>query len=295
MFGGNNAFGLDLGALLGNMMGRNSNGNNDGFGNNGFGWFAWIILFAIIFGFGRGNWGWGNNSNGEGSNAMSFLPYAIGANGALTRADLCQDMNFQEVKNGVATANAAIQNGFNSLNSTVCQQSYETAGLLSNLGNMMQQGFNAANVVALQNQNQLQRQADQCCCENREGQQAIRTQMAQDTCTLQQAINQAARDIVDNQNAGFRNLYDQQVQLQLQGKDAQIAALSRQLERCDDQVMVNNAVTAVTSQTNPQARPAYIVPNPNYCQPYGYYPYPPNPAWYNNGNCNCNNGQFVYA
>ena len=105
----------DIAAATGNS--GNNNGNNGGWGDNGA-W--WIILFFIFA------WGWGGNGFG------GFGGGAGGAAGqALTRGELCQDMSFQDVKREIQNANDAVNLGFANLNSTICNQAYESAGLIN--------------------------------------------------------------------------------------------------------------------------------------------------------------------
>ncbi len=60
-------------------------GYSNGFGGSSSAWWI-IILFLFVF------LGWGQNGFGGSSAA---------AQGALTRADLCQDMNFGQLENSV--------------------------------------------------------------------------------------------------------------------------------------------------------------------------------------------------
>lgn len=263
---GNGGFGLDIGALLGNMMGRN--GNNGDWGMNGA-W--WVIIFLVIL---CGGWGenglfgnrGSNNSNGGGN--VSYVPYmmnGVWANGALTRADLCQDMNFQEVQNGVRSISDSVNTGFANLNSTICNQQYDTARMMNGLENVVMNGFNSSNVVALQNQNALQTQLAQCCCDQKSLFAQAEYNRAADTCAITTAIQNAARDIIQNDNCNYRQLHDEQIALQMQAKDAQISALQGALSKCDTQNIVTAAVTSAVNQIRPTPEPSYIVPNPWGC------------------------------
>lgn len=138
----------DIAAVTGN------NGNNNSGWGNGESW--WIIALFFIFA-----WGWGGFGGGFGNNGGGGINSPSGQ-GALTRGDLCMDMNFQEVKREVQNANDAVNLGFSNLNSTICQQAYETAGLINGLGNTVQQGFNAQTIATLQGQNALATQISQC-------------------------------------------------------------------------------------------------------------------------------------
>lgn len=142
-----------------------------------------------------------------------------GVQGALTRADLCQDMNFGQLENGVRGIQQGICDSTFALNNTITN-GFATQAMntmqgfngvnqgLCNLGYNIQQGFNSANVVALQNQNAIQAQLAECCCENRAAIAQVRYDMATDTCALQNTMNQNTRDIIDSQNAGTRAILD---------------------------------------------------------------------------------------
>lgn len=265
-----------------------SSGGNGGCGNGMWGgdgsWIFAFLIIALIFG---DRWGLGgNNGNGGGNSVPAYIPYPISsfggfnASGALTRADLCQDMNFQEVKNGVAGVSDAVALGFSNLNSTICQQQYDTAQMVNGLNTTLLQGFNGANVVALQNQNALQTQLAQCCCENREGQAQIRYDMATNTCALQNTLATSTRDVIDSQNAGTRAILDKMCQMEYNAlNDKYQAALTenQSLKFAASQAQQNVALGAmmdantaeIIRRTAPQTPvPAFPV-NP----PFPYYGY----------------------
>ena len=72
--------------------------DDDGFSGQG-GWFWIVVLFLFMFGFG---------GNGFGRN-----------NDALTRADLCQDFNFNDLQNGVRGIQNGLCDGFYAQNTTM--------------------------------------------------------------------------------------------------------------------------------------------------------------------------------
>lgn len=269
MFGGSMPSLADIAAVTGN------NGNNNGGWGDGNGWWVLIILFALFGGWGRGGYG---NNNGGGDNGMSYIPYLMNTtwgNGALTRADLCQDMNFQEVQNGIRSIASSLPTSFANLNSTICNQQYDTARLINGLENTIQGGFNASNVVALQNQNALQTQIAQCCCDAKSLFAQAEYNRASDTCALTNAIRDAARDIIQNDNCNYRQLHDEQIALQMQGYKETIANLRGALDKCDNQNLVTSAVQSAVNQIRPTPVPAWPVPNP---------------FAYTNYGCGCNQG-----
>ena len=183
--------------LVASLDGGNS-GNNGNSGNGMWGDWAWIIVFVLFFAFGGwGRGGWGGDSSGNGATSA-----------ALTRGDLCQDMNFSQLEGSVRgiadgicslgydqlsqinAVNNSINTGFSNLNSTICQQQYDTAQMINAMNISNLQNANAANVVALQNANALQTQLAQCCCDTREAIQANTTQGVMNTNAIQNQIQQ---------------------------------------------------------------------------------------------------------
>lgn len=271
MFSGSVPSLADIAAVTGN------NGNNGGFGD-GNGWWVLIILFALFGGWGRG-YGNGNDNNGGGS-GMNYIPYmmnGVWGNGALTRADLCQDMNFQNVQNGVREISSGLSTGFANLNSTICNQQYDTARMVNGLENTIQGGFNASNIVALQNQNALQTQLAQCCCDQKSLAAQAEYNRASDTCAITNAINQAAQNIIQNDNCNYRQLHDEQVALQIQGYKDTIAQQNNVINSLNLAQSQANQNNYLISQLRPQPVPAFAVPNP-----FNY-------NWGNSCGCGCNN------
>ena len=114
---------MDNDFATGYALGSDSgNGNNSGF-LNGDGWWA-IILFAMIFGW--GNCGYGGFGGGINSAA---------GQGALTRADLCSEFNFNDLHNAVR----GVQNGI--CDSTYALNNTSTGGVNHTKG-AMRQGSN---------------------------------------------------------------------------------------------------------------------------------------------------------
>lgn len=232
-------------------------------------------------------------------------------NGALTRADLCQDMNFQGLENGVRgiqqglcdgfyAMNTSLLNGFNGVDNAICSLGYQT-----------QNGFNQTQVAMLQGNNALQAQLADCCCStkgaikdaqfaNLQGQNAIQTQiaetgcqtnfnlergfsdinynMATNTCALKTQMANDTRDIIDSQNAGTRAILD----YLCQEKISDLQAENQNLRLAASQQAQNNYLV---SQLRPCPTPAYITCNPWASQSaYGSCG-----NYVNYGGCGCNN------
>lgn len=182
---------------------RNNDGNGygGGYGMGGDWLIALIILFLFPMMFGGGMWGGGIGGWGNGG-------LAAVANGALTRADLCSEFNFNGLENAVRgvqqglcdgfyAVNTSLLNGFHGVDNAVCQLGYQT-----------QQGFNSTNIALMQGQNALQAQIADCCCGVQRAIDGINYNMATNTCALQNTMNNNTRDIIDNQNAGTRAILD---------------------------------------------------------------------------------------
>lgn len=125
----------------------NNGGNCGGWGGD---WSAWIVIFLIFAMFG----GWGNGFGGFGGNGA-------GVQGALTRADLCSEFNF----NGLENAVRGVQQG-------LCDGFYAMQNSINGLGMNMMQGFSQAELSRCNQQAALMQQLYQmgynqqdCCCQ----------------------------------------------------------------------------------------------------------------------------------
>lgn len=249
MFNGNSPSLADIAAVTGNNR-------DDGFlGGDGI----WaIIVFAMIFGWGGFGNGWGNGGNG------GATPFAAGA---LTQADLQRGFDTQAIvgkldgiTNGICdgfyAANNNMLTGFNGINTNIMQTGYG-----------IQQAINADTIANMQNTNVLQSQLANCCCETREAIQGVNYNMAQNTCALQNTMNTNTRDIIDSQNAGTRAILDYLCQEKISSLQAENNDLRRAASQDRQSALLTTAMSAQTQQiinsVNPQAVPAYVVPNPN--------------------------------
>lgn len=238
----------DIAAATGN--GR----NNDGmFGGDGSWWI--IVLFIFAF-FGWGNNGWGNNSNGSGYTAT-----------AATQADIQRGFDnsaviskLDGINNGLCDGFYAVNNGmitgFNGINTNIMQTGFG-----------IQQEINADTVANMQNTNALQAQLANCCCETREAIQGVNYNMAQNTCALQNTMNNNTRDILDNQNSNTRAILDYLCQKETADLRAENQALKLAASQSNQNAVLQAAMDANTAEilrrTAPLPVPAYQVPNPN--------------------------------
>lgn len=252
---------------------RDDNGNcNDGFGG-GNGW--WIMFLFFLLAWGGGGWG-----NGYGNNA--------GVQGALTRGELCQDMNFQSLENatrgiqqglcdGFYAMNTGMLNGFSGVQNTMQAGFAGVDNAICNLGFNIQQGFNTTNIALMQGQNALQSQLAQCCCDNRVGQMQIANQMQADTCAITNTLQNVARDIVDNNNANTRQLYDFMVNSKIEGLQSE----NQNLKLAASQEAQNNFIAA-----NQQAQTAELIRRLGAdCPQPAYVVQPPQPVTFRTDCC----------
>lgn len=226
---------------------------NDGAWGDG-GWWVLIILFALFGGWG----GYGFGGNGGGGYTAT----------AATQADIQRGFDNSAVISKLDGIANGLCDGFYAVNN----------GMLTGF-NTIQQAINADTVAGMQNANAIQSQLANCCCETREAIQGVNFNMAQNTCALQNTMNNNTRDIIDSQNAGTRAILDYLCQdkiatLQAENNDLRLAASQDR-----QNALLTTAMTAQTNHiinaVNPSPIPAYQVPNPNTYIPYG---------------CGCNTG-----
>lgn len=275
---------MDSDLMTGFLAGQADSNNNGGNGMFGDGWAGiWgIIILAMVFGWGNGGWGGlGGGTNGA------------GLQGALTRGDLCSEFAFNDLQNavrgvqqGICDSTFALNNnitaGFTNMGNAICNLGYEQAQLTNGVNMNMLQGFNAANIVALQNQNALQTQLADCCCTTQRtlerGFADTNYNMATQACALQTSIANSTRDIIDSQQAGTRAVLDW-----LCAKEtADLRSENQSLKLAASQQAQNNYLV---SQLRPCPQPAYLTCNP-FTGTYGGYP------GYGNAynGCGCNTG-----
>ncbi len=286
-----------LTGFLAGQSDNNNGGNNGGFfGNEGL----WaVIILAIIFGWGNNGNGFGRGGSGNdgGGTVPTYIPYPVsggfgfgGSCGAVTQADLCQELNSQGLQSAVRgvqqglcdgfyVVNTSLLQGFNGNNTAMMQGFSGVDRAVCTLGYQTQAGFNA-----------LGTQMAQCCCDTRAALADLKYDMATSDCSIKTLINQLAQQIMWGQQNGIRDLSDlinnKFCQLEMSQKDAIIADLRTQLAQCGDQNMANAIVARLTAVINPPAVPSYPAANPNGCGSW-----PANFLTGNNGNsCGCNQG-----
>lgn len=219
---------------------------NDGAWGDG-GWWVLIILFALFGGWG----GYGFGGNGGGGYTAT----------AATQADIQRGFDNSAVLSKLDGITNGLCDGFYAVNN----------GMLTGF-NSIQQAINADTVAGMQNANAIQSQLANCCCETREAIQGVNFNMAQNTCALQNTMNNNTRDIIDSQNAGTRAILDYLCQDKIATLQAENNDLRRAASQDRQNALLTTAMTAQTNQiinaVNPSPIPAYQVPNPNTYIPY---------------------------
>ena len=225
-------------------------------GGNGFGWGgdgAWwiIILFLFVFCGWGGNWG--GNRAGAGTTGAGVV------DGYILTSDF-----------------ANIERKIDGVNNGMCDGFYQQAQLINGVQQNMSNGFMSAEIsranqqaAFMQQLFAMQMQQQNCCCETREAIQGVNYNMATQACDTRNTVQNATRDIVDNQNQNARAILDALTAQRIEAKDAKIAEQSQQLfaaQLAASQAAQNETLKAYMSGQlayyNPRPVPAFPVPAP---------------------------------
>ena len=218
------------------------------------------------------------------------------ANGALTRADLCSEFNFNGLENAVRGVTQGLCDGF-----------YAMQGAINGLGMNVMQGFSQAELSRAQQQAALMQQLcnlgyqqKDCCCETQRSIDGVKFTIAQEDCATRNLMQSNTRDLIENQNANARAVLDALTAQRLEAKDERIAAQAAQIQALQlsaSQAQQNAAIGAMISASEATIlrrtgaecpTPAYVVQPPtpvnfptNCCGQFA--------GWGGNG-CGCNQG-----
>lgn len=239
-------------------------GGNDGFGfgNSGLWWLIILLLFT--------NNGWGNGF-GFGGGMMPWM-FMNGQQGS----DVQRGFDQSAIMGSLNGITSGMSTGFANAEISRCNANMNVLQTL----NANQAASNAAmNGLAMNLQN--------CCCENRAGLADLKYTVATENCADRTALSEGLRDLLIADNANTQRLVDgigakidgvmnKICQLELAGKDQQIAALTAQLNEANR--LASQAQQTATIQAGqralaneieqyvlPTPRPAYMVQNPNCC------------------------------
>lgn len=212
-------------------------------GNGGFGWDgngSWFIIILFLFAFlGWGNNGWGNNGGNSGGVVDGYVLSSDFAN-----IERKMDLINGGLCDGFYAANTTLLNGF--------------AGVNQNMNNGFQTAeLSRANQQAalMQQLNAMQMQAAECCCNTQRSIEGVRYDMAAQACDTRNTVQNATRDIVENQNANSRAILD----FLTNSKMRDLESANQELRLAASQSAQNNYLI---SQLRPCHSPAYITCNP---------------------------------
>lgn len=138
------------------------NRNNDGMFGGGSGTWVWVFFLFFLL-------AWGGNGFGFGNNAA--------AQGALTRAELYDGLNYSQLDNAVRGIQNGLCDGFYAQNTAMLQG-------MNGIQNQLCQGFNGVNSNIAESRFATQ----QCCCETNRNIDAVRYENARNTCDIVNAI-----------------------------------------------------------------------------------------------------------
>ena len=209
----------------------NGSGNGFGFGGDG----AWFLIILFLFAFcGWGGNGWGNSGNSGGV-----------VDGYVLTSDF-----------------ANVERKIDSVNQGLCDGFYQQAQLVNGTNMAMANGFAQAELshsnqqaALMQQLNAMQMQAANCCCENRAAIAQVRYDMATQACDTRNTVQNATRDIVENQNANSRAILD----FLTNSKMRDLESANQELRLAASQAAQNNYLI---SQLRPTPIPAYASCNP---------------------------------
>lgn len=212
-------------------------------GNGGCGWDgngSWFIIILFLFAFlGWGNNGWGNNGGNSGGVVDGYVLSSDFAN-----IERKMDLINGGLCDGFYAANTTLLNGF--------------AGVNQNMNNGFQTAeLSRANQQAalMQQLNAMQMQAAECCCNTQRSIEGVRYDMAAQACDTRNTVQNATRDIVENQNANSRAILD----FLTNSKMRDLESANQELRLAASQSAQNNYLI---SQLRPCPSPAYITCNP---------------------------------
>ena len=203
-----------------------ANGSGNGFGFGGDGALFLIILFLFAF------CGWGGNGLGNSGNSGGVV------DGYVLASD------FSNIERKIDIINGGLCDGFYAVNNT----------LLTGFGNAELSRANQQ-AALMQQLSAMQMQAADCCCENRAAIAQVRYDMATQACDTRNTVQNATRDIVENQNANSRAILD----FLTNSKMRDLESANQELRLAASQAAQNNYLI---SQLRPTPIPAYASCNP---------------------------------
>ena len=219
------------------------NGGNHSFlGGDGL---AAIIIIALLFGWGRNGYGNGGGDAGSAGSGAAMAGYVLTSDFA----------NIERKIDGV--------------NNGLCDGFYAQAQLINGVQQNMSNGFMSAELSRANQQAALmqqlygmQRAADNCCCENRAAIAQVRYDMATQACDTRNTVQVAARDIIDNQNAGTRAVLDFLTSSRLHDLEAENSTLKLAASQAAQNDTLKTYMSGQFAYYNPRPVPSFSVPAP---------------------------------
>ena len=216
---------MNEGLTASDVLALTRNNNEEGMWNNPFIYLVWLAVLG-----GGGIFG----NRGE-------------VQGALTRSDLFEGFNNQEVNGQLRGITNGLCDGFYAINSGMKDGFYGTqAGMKDGFYGI--QGALAENRFA----------AQQCCCETNRNIDAVRYEGAQNTCAITNAIHaegEATRALIN-----ANTMQDLRDRLEARDRDVMIR---------DFQLSQQSQTAALVGELRPCAKPAYITCSPYTTSPFG--------------------------
>lgn len=254
---------MDNEMLTGFLAGQ-ADGNSGGGGMWGNG--SWIFAFLIIaLIFGGGGWGYGGGFGGGALSVDSAVQRGFDNQSVINKLNGLENglasLGYDQLgqMNGINTNLAA---GFAGVNNAVCTLGYQNADLI-----------HGVQIAAMQNQNALQTQLSQCCCDNKALLADMKYQLATNTCAINTNAANNTRDLIDNANANTRAILDKLCQQEIAAKDARIAEQAQRINSLELAASQAAQNTYLVNTLRPNPVPSFNVPAP----------------WQYSG-CGCNSG-----
>lgn len=247
----------DLAAVIGNTR--------DGDGLGGDNGILWLLLFILIGGFGNRGYGNGGGYGAGGIGGNELYPWL---NQQQNINDGFRDQMLNGTINGIQQS---VTSGFGDVQNALCNG---FAGVNAGISN----GFMQTQMGMLQGFNAVQAQQAQCCCDNQLAMANQTATILAEHCSDRAALSDGVRDIIAANQAGTQRIIDQMCQDKIDAKNEEIANLRQQIQMKDlaasqsaqtAQLLADNfaQTNALEQYLAPVPRPAYIVQNPNCCQP----------------------------
>lgn len=241
-----------------------------GNGNGGFGFggdWAWVILLLVLCG------GWGNGFGGGfgGGELYPWLNNSQNINGGF------RDQMLNSQLTGIQSG---ITSGFGDVQTALCGGFAGTTAAVTGAQNAISQQLYTNQIADMQTSFGIQSALQQCCCDNRAGLADLKYTVATEACADRSAVSDALRDVIAANTASTQRILDQLCADKIEAKNDTIAQLRSELMYARGQASQDVQTAAIQAGQRvlaneieqyvlPTPRPAYIVANPNCCQPTG--------------------------